>query len=167
MLSKKIEKAFNGQVNAEYYSSYLYLSMAACFEAQNLKGMAQWMRIQAQEEMNHVMKFFDFINDRGGKVRLASIEAPAANWNSPLATFEAAYEHERKVTGSIDDLLELSMKEKDHAASTFLQWFVTEQVEEEANVSQIVENLKLAGDNKSVLYMIDKELGQRTLGSAG
>ena len=162
MLNPKIEEAFNRQLNAELFSSYLYLSMAAYFESQNLKGMAHWMRIQVQEENLHGMKFFDFINERGGRVTLTEIAAPQVEWTSPVAAFQAAYEHECKVSGLINELADLALSEKDHAANAFLQWFITEQVEEEASVLEITEQLKLAGDQGSLLLMLDRELGQRT-----
>ena len=136
--------------------------MSAYFESINLKGMANWMRIQAQEEMQHAMRFYDFINERGGRVLLAPVEGPETEWDSPLAVFEDTYKHECKVTGLIHDLVDLAIAEKDHAANAFLQWFVTEQVEEEATAEEIGGKLKLAGDNASVLFMIDQELGQRT-----
>ena len=161
MLNPKIEEAFNRQLNAELFSSYLYLSMAAHFESQNLKGMANWMRIQAQEENAHAMKFFDFINERGGRVTLTQIDAPKVEWPSPLAAFQEAYQHECKISGLINGLVDLALSEKDHAANAFLQWFVTEQVEEEASVLEIAEKLKLAGDQGGILFMLDRELGQR------
>jgi len=162
MLNSKIQDAFNEQLNEELFSSYLYLSMAAYFEAQNLTGMAHWMRLQHAEEHEHGMKFFDFINNRGGRVMLAKIKEPKTNWESPLDAFEDACGHEAKVTGLINRLVELSQAEKDPAAGTFLQWFVTEQVEEEATVQAIKDNLKLAGGNTVALFMIDRELGQRS-----
>ena len=161
MLNDKIQKAFNGQLNAELFSSYLYLSMSAYFESQNFKGMARWMRLQAEEEDLHAMKFFDFINERGGKVILSQIEAPKTEWSSPLEAFEDACRHESKITGLIHDLADLSAGEKDHAANVFLQWFVTEQVEEEATVQEIRDKLKLIGDSPVALFMIDEELGRR------
>jgi len=160
-MNSKIETAFNKQINAELYSSYLYLSMAAYFESQNLKGMAHWMRLQAQEEDMHGMKFFDFINECGGKVVLTAIEGPRTEWSGPLAVFEEAYEHERKVTGLIHDLVDLAIKERDHAANVFLQWFVTEQIEEEASAQEIRDKLRLIQDSPGPLFMIDRELGQR------
>ena len=163
MLSSKTQDAFNQQLNAELYSSYLYLSMSAYFDSQNLAGMANWMRIQAQEELTHVMKFFEFINDRDGRVLLTQVEAPKTEWTSPLDTFEHALRHEQKVSGLINDLVDLSLGERDHAANTFLQWFVTEQVEEEASVKTVADKLKLIGDNPVALFMLDGELGQRTL----
>lgn len=163
MLNQKIQDAFNKQLNAELFSSYLYVSMAAYFESQNLKGMAHWMRLQAQEENMHGMKFFDFINERGGKVVLAQIDAPKVEWSSPREVFEDTCQHERKVTSLINELVDLSVSERDHAANAFLQWFVTEQVEEEASAQEIRDKLELAGDNGAVLFMIDQELGQRAL----
>jgi len=151
-MNSKIESAFNEQLNAELFSSYLYLSMAAYFGSQNLKGMAQWMRMQAQEENMHGMRFFDFINECGGRITLVKIKEPKTEWSSPLDVFEDTCKHESKVTGLI---------EKDHAANAFLQWFVTEQVEEEATAQEIRDKLKLIGDNPVVLFMIDRELGQR------
>ena len=136
MLNGKIEKAFNDQLNAELYSSYLYLSMSAYFQSINLSGFASWMRAQAQEELVHAMKFYNFINGRGGRVILKAVEAPPVSWESPLAAFEATYEHEQKVTGLINQLVELAMAEHDHASSIFLQWFVSEQVEEEASAQR-------------------------------
>ena len=124
--------------------------------------MANWMRIQVQEENTHAMKFFDFIHERGGKVVLAQIDAPKAEWSSPVVAFEEAHQHECKISGMINGLVDLALSEKDHAANAFLQWFVTEQVEEEASVLDLVEQLKLAGDNGTVLYMIDQQLGQRS-----
>jgi ferritin len=162
MLNPKIQDAFNQQLNAELYSSYLYLSMAAYFESENLAGMANWMRVQAQEELVHALKFFDFINERDGRVVLTQVDGPKTEWHAPLDAFDDAYQHEQKVTGLIHRLVDLSLGERDHAANTFLQWFVTEQVEEEASVKSIVDKLKLAGDNTVALFMLDGELGQRT-----
>jgi len=162
MLNSKLQDAFNEQLNAELFSSYLYLSMAAYFESQNLAGMAKWMRLQQAEEYAHGMKFFDFINSRGGRVKLAKIKEPKKDWESPLDAFEDTCAHEAKVTGLINNLVELSHAEKDPAAGTFLQWFVTEQVEEEATVQAIKDNLKRASDNTVALFMMDRELGQRS-----
>lgn len=161
MLKPKVQGAMNEQLNAELFSSYLYLSMSAWFQSKSLEGMAHWMRIQAQEELGHVMRFFDFINDRGGRVLLGQVEAPKSDWGSPLEAFSEAYEHECKISARIDDLVSLSTGENDQAAVAFLQWFVTEQVEEEATVQTIVDKLKMVGDNGVALYMLDTELGQR------
>ena len=160
-MNKKIESAFNRQINAEYYSAYLYLAMSAFFESQNLKGMAHWMRAQAGEEQNHARKFYDFIHDRGGRVKLTAIDAPPADWSSPAAAFNEVYKHECKVSALIHDLVDLAAKEKDHPAANFLQWFVSEQVEEEAQAAQIAGKLGEVGDNKGLAFMFDAELGKR------
>ena len=164
MLSEKMQDAINGQLNAELYSSYLYLSMNAYFKSINLDGFANWMYYQAQEELTHGMKLYDFINQRGGRVNLLQIEAPPTQWNSPQAVFEATLEHEQKVTGLINDLVELALGEHDHATNIFLQWFVSEQVEEEESVTGVLEQLKLMGEAKGGLFMIDRELAKRSPG---
>ena len=151
----------NAQLNAELYSSYLYLSMASYFESIDLAGFGHWMRVQAQEELFHGMKFFDYISERGGKVTLSKIDGPATTWKSPSAPFDQAYKHEQKVTGLINELVNLAIKEKDHATNNFLQWFVKEQVEEEASASEIVQKLKLIGGKGNGLFMLDQELSQR------
>jgi ferritin len=161
MLSKKMEEALNGQTNAEFYSAYLYLSMEAYFGRENLPGFANWMRVQTQEELMHAMKIYDFVLGRGGSVVLRAIEQPPAKWDSPLDVFEAVYKHEQKVTGLINDLVNLAVEEKDHATNSFLQWFVTEQVEEEDNASTVLSQLKLIKDSPQALFMMDKEMGQR------
>jgi ferritin len=161
MLTDKMQKALNGQLNAELYSSYLYLSMNAYFKSVNLDGFANWMYYQAQEELEHSMKFYDFIIQRGGKVVLTQIEAPPTEWDSPLAVFEATLAHEQKVTGLINDLVEIALEEHDHATNIFLQWFVSEQVEEEESVGGVLQQLKLMGEAKGGLFMIDRELAKR------
>ena len=161
MLNKEMERALNAQVNAEMYSAYLYLSMSAYFQSKSLGGFASWMRVQAQEEMVHAMKLYDFINERGGRVILELIEAPPTEWGSPLGTMEAVYEHEQKVTGLINELVELALEKHDHATNIFLQWFVSEQVEEEDSANDVVEKIKLMGDARGGLFMLDRELGQR------
>jgi len=161
MISKKMEKALNEQLNAEMYSSYLYLAMVAHFESKNLPGAAAWMKVQAQEETGHAMKFFGFINERQGRVVLKAIDQPAKTWESTLAAFEAAYEHEQMITGRINDLVNLAIEEKDHATNAFLQWFVTEQVEEETSVDNIIGMLKMAEKAPGAMFMIDRELGRR------
>jgi ferritin len=161
MIKGKMESALNKQLNAEFYSSYLYLSMSAYFESINIKGFANWMRIQTQEELVHAMKFYDYINERGGRVTLTAVEAPPIEWDSPLAAFEHVYKHEQKVTGLINELVNLSISEKDHASNNFLQWFVAEQVEEESSADAIVQKLKLIGEEHGGLFMLDQELGQR------
>ena len=162
MLSKKLQDALNKQLNAELYSSYLYLSMSAYFENLNLEGFANWMYIQAQEEAFHAKKFYDFINQRGGRVILAKIDAPPNEWDSPLAVFENTLNHEQKVTGLINNLVEVAIKQHDHATNIFLQWFVTEQVEEEEGANSILQKLKLLGGDNNGLFMIDRELAQRS-----
>ena len=160
-ISKKMEKALNGQINAELYSSYLYLSMAADLDDKALAGFSHWMKTQAQEELFHAMKLFDFVLERGGNVTLDAIEAPQTSWKSPLAIFQAAYKHELMVTGLIDGLVDLTIKEKDHASNNYLQWFVKEQVEEEASADEIVQKLKLIGGKGDGLFMLDKEMALR------
>jgi len=162
MLSKKMEKALNEQLNAELYSAYLYLAMSAWFESQNLPGFAAWMRIQDREETIHAMKFFKFVAERRGRVALKAIEEPAKDWKSPLAAFEAALEHEQYITGRIGDLVNLAVEEKDHATNAFLQWFVNEQVEEEATADGIIQKLRMAEKAPGAMLMLDHELGQRT-----
>ena len=143
------------------YSAYLYLSMSAYCEAANLPGFAHWMRVQAQEEVSHAMKFYDFICERGGRVVLQAIDQPPTEFQSPLHVFEQTLEHEQKVTVMIHDLYALAAQEKDYASQAFLQWFVTEQVEEEGSATQIVETLKMIGDKGQALVMLDRELGKR------
>lgn len=162
MIKKKIEEAFNGQMNAEIYAAYLYLSMSADLERKNLPGFANWMRIQAQEEMTHAMKFYSHIIERGGTVRCGAISAPPAEWKDVVDIFKAALGHEEKVTGMINDLVDIASGEKDHAAGMLLQWFVSEQVEEEASVMEILGKLEIAGDTAGGLYMLDREMAQRT-----
>jgi len=166
MLSEKMQEALNSQINAEYYSSYLYLSMAAHCQAINLEGFASWLRVQADEEMIHAMKIYDFVLERGGRVALAAIEAPPSEWESPLAIFEATYAHEQYVTGRINKLVDLAIAESDHATSTFLQWFVNEQVEEEASADAVLQKLKLMADAPGGLFMLDQQLGQRPAAAA-
>jgi ferritin len=161
MLSPKLQEAFGKQINAELFSSYLYLSMAAYFEAEDLKGMAHWMQIQSGEEKAHAMRIFDFVNDRSGRVTLGQIDAPKTEWKSPLEAFEDAYKHEQKITGMIGDLFNLAAAERDGASHDFLEWFCREQVEEEANSQLIVAQLKLVGDSGLGRYMLDQQLGQR------
>ncbi len=161
MLSQTMNKALNEQIKWELYSGYLYLSMSAYLNGLGLDGCALWMRYQAQEELMHAMKFFDFVNSRGGQPQLAAIDAPPAEWKSPLAVFEQALEHEQHVTKRINDLVDVALGERDHATNIFLQWFVTEQVEEEEHVGGIVNKLKLVGDGGEAMFMMDKELGQR------
>ncbi|MGC9327524.1 MAG: ferritin [Candidatus Hinthialibacter sp.] len=162
MINPKLQEALNKQINAELYSSYLYFAMSAYFEDKSLKGMAHWMKMQAQEEMVHALKFCDFLNDRGGRVLLEAIDKPPVEWNSPLHAFEEAYKHEQKVTALINDLVDLAISIKDHAANSFLQWFVDEQVEEEASADEIVQNLKLVEEHPHGIFMLNKDLSSRS-----
>lgn len=161
MIDKKMEEALNKQVNAEMYSSYLYLAMAQYFESKNLRGCAAWMGVQSQEEMGHAMKFVKYINDRGGRVKLDKIDKPKGDWKGILDVFTDTLAHEKKVTALIHGLVETAAGLKDHASSIFLQWFVTEQVEEEANVELIIHQVGLAGEEGRGLFLIDHELGKR------
>jgi len=161
MIKERIEKEFNAQITREFYSAYLYLAMAGYFAQKNLNGFANWMRVQAQEELTHAMKFFDFILERGGKAVLDAIDKPPADWKSPFDAFDAAYKHELFVTENINKLVSIAIEEKDFASHNFLQWFVGEQVEEESSVDYIRQKLKLIGDNGSMIFMLDKELAAR------
>jgi ferritin len=161
MISKNMEKALNEQINAEMYSAYLYLSMEAYFRSLNFRGFANWMRVQVQEELMHAMKIYDFVDERGGRIILKSIAAPQAEWRSPLAVFEATYKHEQKVTELINELVSLTIKEKDYATNSFLQWFVNEQVEEESSADKIVQQMKMMKEAPGGMFMLDRELGQR------
>jgi ferritin len=161
MISQTIQNAINQQIKHEFYSSYLYLSMSAYFETLSLPGFARWMRAQSQEEQAHAMKLFDYVNDRGGSVELQALDQPPGEFQSPLDVFEQALQHERKVTALIHQLYALALKESDYATQTLLQWFITEQVEEEKNAGQIVEELKMTGGQPSALLMLDRELAGR------
>jgi ferritin len=160
-IKDKVTKAINKQINAELYSSYLYLAMAAYFEARNWSGFSHWMRLQAQEENAHAMKFFDYVLERGGEVVLEDIEAADVKWKTPLEVFEAVYEHELKVTSLINDLLKVARQDNDTATESMLKWFIDEQVEEEAHAKQIVDKLKLIKDSSNGLFMLDHQLGER------
>jgi len=161
MIGKKMQDALNEQVMYEFESGYLYLSMATYFHAEGLDGMAQWMKAQAGEEQAHALKIFDHIVERGGRVELKALQEPQRSWDSPLAAFKAAYEHERFITGKINGLVKLASEEGDLPANSMLQWFVNEQVEEEASTSKIVQLLERIGDSGSGLVMLDRELGKR------
>jgi ferritin len=161
MLKDKMVESLNSQMNAELYSAYLYLSMEAYFEANDLSGFANWMRVQAQEEMTHAMKFYDYLVQRGARVTLTEIKSPPTEWDSPVATFEHVYEHEQMVTTLINQLVDLAISLSDHATNNFLQWYVAEQVEEEESSSGVLQKVKLAGDSPSGLLMLDQELSQR------
>jgi len=161
MLKPKVEKAINKQINAELWSSYLYLSMSSYFESINLSGFANWMIMQAQEEVNHAMRLYNHVIERGGRVLLEEIDKVPTEWKSPLHVFEETYKHEQKVTSLIEDLVDVAEQEKDRASLNMLQWFIDEQVEEEASADEILQKLKLIGDQGSGLFMLDNELGQR------
>jgi ferritin len=161
MFGEAIQDAMNQQMKNEFYAAYQYLSMAAYCESENLPGFAHWMRTQAREETEHAMKFYDFILDRNGRVVLQAIEGPVVEFGSPLEVFERALEHEQKVTAMINDLYGLAVRENDYASQTFLQWFVTEQVEEEKNTGDVVETLKMIGDKSEALFLLDRELARR------
>lgn len=161
MLSQKMEEALNEQLNWELFSAYLYMAMSGYFYSVGLPGFANWMKVQALEELTHAGKFFSFVNDRGGRVRLGPVEAPASDWDSPLAAFEQALGHEQKVTARINSLVDLARGERDHATEIFLQWFVTEQVEEESSATEVIQKLKLVGEHPASLFHLDRELGSR------
>lgn len=162
MLTDKMHHALNDQLQAEFFSAYLYLSMSAYFEDKGLEGMANWMKIQFQEEQTHALKFYRYIIERGGRVELQSLEKPQKDWDSPLSAFEDAYAHERMISGRINDLAELAIAEKDHSTHNMLQWFIAEQVEEEAAVDTVVNQLRMVGEQGHGLFMIDRELRGRT-----
>jgi ferritin len=161
MIKDTVQQSINNQIKEELASAYVYLSMSAYLDRNGFKGMATWMRHQADEERAHAMRLFDFLNDRGGTVELQVIPAPPAEWDSPLDVFEAALAHEQKVTSLIHDLYALAVREGDPATQVELQWFITEQVEEEATASEIVDQLRLAGNEGALLLVLDRELGQR------
>jgi ferritin len=161
MITKKVEQAMNEQLAVELRSAYAYLAMSAYCETESLPGFAHWLRRQAKEELEHAMRFYGFISDRDGRIRLGELPQPQERFSSPLEVFEQALEHERSVTRSISDLYSLVVKERDYAAQAWLDWFATEQVEEEKTVGQIVASLKLIGPNGEALFMLDKDLGGR------
>lgn len=161
MLSEKMEAALNDQLNKEIYSAYLYLSMSAYSTSIGLKGFANWFMVQYQEEMTHAMKFYNYLNAQGGQVKLMAIEQPQTEFKSPLDMFEKTLTHEQFVTKCINDLVDLAIAEKDHATNIFLQWYVTEQIEEEGNDNDILAKLKLVGEDGNGLFMLDKELTMR------
>ncbi len=161
MASKDLQDAMNKHLNKELYSAYLYLAMAAYFESTNLPGFAGWMRAQAKEEYQHAMKFWDYIYDRSGAVTLLTIAEPPAKFKTPYDAFKQAFDHEKEVTAQIHELYGRAVADKDYASEVFLQWFVSEQVEEEKTSGQIVETLKMVGDSTASLLMFDRELGAR------
>jgi ferritin len=164
MITKKMEEALNGQLNKEMYSAYLYMAMSSHSDFNGLKGFANWFMVQYHEEMLHAMKIHEYIRRQGGKVKLMSIKEPPSEFESPLDMFEKTLAHERFITKSLNDLVDLSISEKDHATHIFLQWYVTEQIEEEENDNDIIAKLKLVGsgsEKNNGLFLIDKELGTR------
>jgi ferritin len=163
MIKKTINKELNEQIKEELESAYIYLSMAGYFHSQGLDGMAQWMKAQTVEEITHAMKFFDHLAERDGRVEMLPLGIKKTEWSSPLEAFQDAYKHEQYITGKINDLVKLANDEQDYAANAMLQWFVTEQVEEEASTSKVVHELELVGGKGDGLLMLDRELGQRMI----
>jgi len=161
MLNSTVQNAINEQIKNELYSAYLYLAMSAHFEAANLPGIAKWMRLQSNEEVEHAMKFFGYVNDRGGRVILKAIDQPQSEWSTPLVAFEQVLEHEQKVTGMIHNLFAIATKENDYPTQVMLHWYINEQVEEEKNASTIVDQLRMIGDHPNALLMLDHRLGER------
>ncbi|ADM28135.1 Ferroxidase [Ignisphaera aggregans DSM 17230] len=161
MISDKIVEALNKQLNRELYSAYLYLAMASWFDSRNLKGFAHWMKVQAREEVEHAMKFYEYINDRGGRVVLEDIKAVQIEWKSVTEVFEYALEHERNVTRYIHELFNLARSEGDRATEVFLHWFINEQVEEEKTFSEILQILKYAGETPQIVLILDRQLAER------
>ncbi len=161
MLSKKMEKELNEQINREMYSAYLYMSMSSHSNSIGLTGFANWFMVQYNEEMEHAMKIYDYVNSQGGKVKLMAIDEPLSDFKNPMDMFQKTLKHEQFITKCINELVDLSINEKDHATQIFLQWFVTEQIEEEGNDNDIISKLELAGSKGNGLFMIDKELSIR------
>lgn len=161
MINEKLQKEINKQINAEFYSAYLYLSMSAYLDSINLTGFANWMQVQFQEEMFHAQRFFNYLLERGGKVNLEQIEKPQTSWKGILDVIENTYKHEQNVTSLINNIMTVAIEEKDHACISFFQWFVNEQVEEEANVDAILQQLKLIEGKGSGLFMLDREAKAR------
>ncbi|NTU97677.1 MAG: ferritin [Chlorobiaceae bacterium] len=161
MLSKKLQKAFNDQINHEFSSSYLYLSMAAYALSQNLPGFAHWLKMQTAEEKGHAMKLYNYVAERGGRIELQALEQPPVEFSSPIALFEEVLKHERKITAFINKLYEAALDERDYASQVVLHWFIQEQVEEEAAASEILETLKMAGEKGHALIMMDRQLARR------
>jgi ferritin len=160
-MKKEVIRALNEQINEELFSSYLYLAMAAQFEELSLSGFANWMRVQAQEENSHAMIIFDYLVERGARVELLAIKEPQKQWTSTIEMFEAAYKHECYISECINKLMDMAVKERDYATQNMLQFFIEEQVEEEASADEILQKLKLMGDAQGTMFMLDRELGQR------
>lgn len=166
-IGSKLHDAFNEQIQHEFYSAYLYLSMSSYCETQSLPGFAHWLRLQWQEEIAHALKFVDHLNDRGAAVKLMPLDQPAAEFGTMLELFEAVLKHEQLITGRINDLYGMATEAKDYASSTFLQWFVTEQVEEEKSAQDIIDVLKKIGNDRPALVLLDREMGGRQVGAEG
>jgi ferritin len=166
MLSTALREALNHQVNEELASSYIYLGMAAYFQSLNLNGFANWMHVQAEEEHAHAMRFYNYLYDRGARVELLPISAPPTTWTNPQDAFESALAHERRISGLINELMNMAITDKDHATQAFLHWFVMEQIEEEAAADDIVQRLKFIGSAPTGVYLLNQELAQRQAGSA-
>ena len=162
MINEKLQNAFNDQINIEFFSEYLYLAMKVYFQEQNLQGFVNWFDVQVQEEHAHAMGMFNYLNQRGGKIELEAIEKPEIDWSGPLEVFEHVLQHEELVTSLINKLADVADETKDRAAITFLNWYIKEQVEEEDNVGNVLATLKLIGDDKKALLMLDKDLATRT-----
>jgi len=167
MINTEIQDAINKQINEELYSAYIYLSMSGYFEDQDLPGFAQWMYAQYQEEVEHAMRFHRYLMERGGRLHLHAVKEPPHEWNSPLDAFQTALEHEQYITGCINDLVDLAESKQDRATFNMLQWYVDEQVEEEASTGDIVAKLERVGDSGNGLLMLDRELGQRQAPGSG
>jgi ferritin len=163
MLTKKMEEALNSQIQKEMYSAYLYMAMSADCSDKGLAGFATWLMVQYHEEMFHAMKIYEFIDDRNGRPIVPAIQQPPKEWNTALTLFEEVLAHEETVTASINDLMATARSENDNASQTFIEWYVTEQIEEEKNADDIIKKIKLAGEKGPGLYMLDKEVGARTL----
>ncbi|MBN1317749.1 MAG: ferritin [Anaerolineales bacterium] len=162
MLSEKLVKAYNEQIKNELNSAYIYYGMAAYFDAKSLPGFANWMRVQAQEELFHASKFNAFVFERDGEVELFALDKPAVVYESPLATFKAAYAHEQFITGTINKLYKLAMEVEDYASKPILHWFIEEQIEEEASAKEIVDQLEMIQESKMGIFMLDKQMAART-----
>ena len=161
MLSKAIQDAINEQINKELFSSYLYLAMSTYYAESNFSGFASWMKVQSSEEYGHAMKFYSYVIERNGHVELETIEKPHAKFKSPVDVFKQVLEHEKKVTAMINKLYELAIKEKDYPTQIMLEWFITEQLEEEKSAGDILEQLKMIGDSSVSLIMMDRQLAAR------
>jgi ferritin len=161
-MKREVQDAVNDQIRHELASAYTYLSMSAHFDAENLPGFARWMRLQSQEELGHALRLFDYLTERGARVVLQAVEQPPTSFDSPLSVFEQALAHEQKITGLINRLYETAGNHQDYATQVALQWFLTEQVEEENSVGLVVEQVRMAGENRAALLMLDRVLGERS-----